>query len=89
MMRCVEAVNAMEMVSSVYSDSQHGIAARLSPSPKVISGEGLIDPRRLRQIMRQQSFFSPTAIFHFTCQIETNHVILLPQSHNRHRASSN
>ena len=41
MMRCVEAVNAMEMVSSVYSDSQHGIAARLSPSPKVISGEGL------------------------------------------------
>ena len=55
MMRCVEAVNAMEMVSSVYSDSQHGIAARLSPSPKVISGEGLIDPRRLRQTMRQES----------------------------------
>jgi hypothetical protein len=76
MMRCVEVVNAMEMVSSVYSDSQHGIAARLSPSPKVISGEGLIDPRRLRHIMRQQSFSSPTEIFHFTCQIETHHRIM-------------
>jgi hypothetical protein len=76
MMRCVEVVTAMEMVSSVYSDSQHGIAARLSPCPKVISGEGSIDPRRLRQTMRQQLFFSPTTIFHFTCQIETHHRIM-------------
>jgi hypothetical protein len=48
--------------------------------PKSYLGRGLeIDPRRLRQTMRQQWFFSPTAIFHFTCQMETNHVILLPQ----------
>jgi hypothetical protein len=30
------------------------LAVRLSPSPKVISGEGLIDPRRLRQTMRMR-----------------------------------
>lgn len=56
MMRCVWEVNAMKMVHwRLYSNSQDGIASRLSPCPKVISGEGLIDPRRLRQTMRQES----------------------------------
>jgi hypothetical protein len=95
MMRCVEVVNAMEVDRQIVSVWQLSTWPRRSPvqaSPKVISGEGLIDPRRLRQIIRTRHSrsFSPTEIsemFHFTCQIETNHVIL-PQSYNRHRASS-
>jgi hypothetical protein len=54
MMRCVWVVNAMKMVHCI-ATLNTSIASRLSPCPKVISGEGLIDPRRLRQIMRQQS----------------------------------
>jgi hypothetical protein len=54
MMRCVCLVNAMKMVHGIATPNT-SIASRLSPCPKVISGEGLIDPRRLRQTMRQQS----------------------------------
>jgi hypothetical protein len=57
MMRCVWVVNAMKIGRwSVYSNSQH--EHRLSPVaiPKSYLGRGLeIDPRRLRQTMRQPS----------------------------------
>jgi hypothetical protein len=43
MMRCVCLVNAMKVVHGI-ATLNTSIASRLSPCPKVISGEGLIDP---------------------------------------------